>query len=441
MRRRHASPTAPQYPAPILAALTLGLAACATAGPVESTEPSSPSASEAQSTAGAAKPQAEAESKDIKGLFVPAAPVPLALWPEAYRGELVLLEVAAQGTTVQAGEVLARLDARAIDRELAEAEFSLRSAEAAHAGLLERHALAQESAAASMARSREALRRSERNLTDWKQTELAFARRGDQLASAWETARIADQEDELEQLELMYGADELTDATEDLVLMRTRRDLDLSRQRTELSAAQRKFQDEVKRAEDLAKREEALAKQQLELAHLERNLELGARDRELAGEKSSRGVAKQREKLEQLRRDRELFTLRAPTSGVFLHGATDAYLPGSVPRHLKRGDKLSVRSIAAHVAPTSNDAPGGAANAVVIQLAADKAAALQDGARAMVSPAGRTGAKAVPGVLSITPYPEPGKGGSVYRARIELERPLPGVRAGMPATVTLDGAQ
>src|SRR5262245_29301360 len=84
------------------------------------------------STAGA-KPTGEK-----LGVLAPRDAKPLALWPEAYSGSWVVLEVLPHGSVVKQGDVVARCETRAIEDELHRAELELHSAEIAHQGLLER---------------------------------------------------------------------------------------------------------------------------------------------------------------------------------------------------------------------------------------------------------------------------------------------------------------
>jgi hypothetical protein len=135
-----------------------------------------------------------------------------------------------------------------------------------------------------------------------------------------------------------------------------------------------------------------------------------------------------------LQRDRELFVLRAPASGVFLHGDPDDYRPGAVPAPLEPGAKLQARSVVGHVAD-----PRPAAVALELDGAA-AATAAASGDRVEVRPAGRPGAKAIEGRLVIDEYPTPGKAGVVYRSRVELGAPVEGLRTGMPAEVDLSGS-
>ena len=408
------------------------LAACASDG--ERRSATAPKAVAARNAETGAPKQ---DSNELAGRFVPAEPMgaeELTLWPEAYKGELVLTGVVPQGSPVTAGQVLAELDPRAIDRELADAEFELRAAEVAHAGLVEKQTLEEEAGAAALARAHAGLERARTALEGFQTHERDFALRGDELARARERHWVEDQEDELEQLQMMYEADELTDATEDLVLKRTRRDLDLTRQRNALSEDQRTYTENYGRRKTRAEREEAVAKQTLELAHLERNQALAAETRDVARQRSARELEKKRAALARLQRDRERFTLRAPSAGVFLHGDPDDYRPGSVPAALEPGAKLTPRKPMGHVAAPR---PG----AVAVELDAETAARLSSGAAVTVTAAGREDARPLEGRLEFEPYPSAGKAGPVWRGRVALEAAAEGLHTGMAAKVHLGDAK
>lgn len=97
--------------------------------------------------AGAAPAAQAGANEPITGTIAPAASGAVAWRPREYAGEFLVLEARPQGASVARGDLLVRLDTERIDEQVRQAEVDLRSAEIAHAGLLERHALADETAA------------------------------------------------------------------------------------------------------------------------------------------------------------------------------------------------------------------------------------------------------------------------------------------------------
>jgi len=367
---------------------------------------------------GGAKPPGGAAEKF--GVLAPLEPRTIELWPEAYGGSWIALEVLPPGSAVKQGDVIARCDTRAIDDELHRGELELASAEIAHRSLLERGKLDADGAGTALARARAGLERSRRSLASWKEKELAFASRSDTLSKRWEEAGVEDQKDELDQLEKMYQADELVDATEDIVLKRSRRALALTQDQNALSRDRASNHQELELVLQTEQREEEFAAQAESVARLERQQAIDARAREDAAARSADALAEQRARLERLRRDRALFVLAAPADGVLLHGSPEDYRPGKTPARYQRGSQLGTRTVLFQVA-----APG--PSGVAFDVAEGELASFQDGARVEV----RSGDARAGGTVRLDELPRSlGAGEATFEAFATLEEPLAGGRYG-----------
>lgn len=361
----------------------------------------------------------------------PAAAGSVALWPRQFSGEFLVLEALPQGAPVGQGDVLVRLDVERIDEQIRQAELELRSAEVAHAGLLERHALATEAAADELVQARARLDRAGRSLAAFKQQGLEHERRGDELRARYEQQGIEDRVDELAQVEAMYEADELVDATEEIVLKRSRRDLESTRLSNALAADRRALEASVTRPMQLEQREEEVALQQAAVARLVRSQAVDARAREDAAARSVRTLEDRREALARLRADRELFTLRAPGDGVLLYGKADDYRPGGKPPVVERGSRQAVRSDVLLVADPRR-------LAVTFDLSEVQRTGLAPGAVARVRPLSLR--ETLEGTLEIGEFPSSrpaGKDGALFAARALLEPGDHGLSIGMQARVEL----
>ncbi len=403
----------------------------ASAAQAEEAEASSATAEE---PAAPPTPQAPADGDDetakpeLGGVFVPVDFEAVSLWPEAYSGEMLVLEVAPHGSTVAAGDVIARLKTRSIDETIADAERGLVSARIAHEGLRERNAVAEEGAASKLARAEAGLDRARRALEGYETQELAFSARGDELQKQRSEAWIADQVDELEQLEAMYEADELTDATEEIVLKRSRRDLALSRASSELSKDQRAYKVDHTQPLTRESKREDVARKTEELAHLRRTQAVDAEGRKDGFTRSEAELAKKVLRLERLKRDRELLTVKAPRAGVVLHGSLRALRAGGAPSHVRRGRQLAKRADVFLVADPEQ-------LAVAVDVSESNRATFGDGTQVVVKPVG--GDAKLIGTLSVGAYPAGAKAGeSTFEGTVELADPVPGVVAGMHAKVS-----
>jgi hypothetical protein len=410
--------------APLVLSLALLGAACSS-----TQAPSSSSGAAANGSAPSA-PQSPA-GEAITGTIAPAAADPLALWPREYTGEFLVLEALPQGASVAQGDVLVRLDSQRIEEQIRQAELELRSAEIAHAGLLERHALAAEAAADELAQARARLDRAQRALAAHKARELEFTRRGDELRARMEQQGIDDRVDELAQVEAMYEADELVDATEEIVLKRSRRDLESARLSNALSSDRRDFEAQVSRPMQLEQREEEVSMQQAAVARLLRSQALDARAREDAAARSGVVLEDKRADLQALRGDLELFVLRAPADGVLLYGTLDDYRPGAKPPVVQRGSRLAARSDVALVADPRR-------LAVAFDLGEARRAGLTQGASVRVQPLSLD--EALQGELALDTFPASrpaGKDGALFGARALLAPGDHGLLFGMQAKVEL----
>src|SRR6185436_17081035 len=134
--------------------------------------------------------------------------------------------------------------------------------------------------------------------------ELAFEQRSQDLSRRYQQANLEDQTDELDQLEKMYKGDELVDATEDIVLKRSRRGLALTKDGNALASERTKHHEEFELVLERERREEELRAQTESVARLERQQELEARARADAERRSAAALAEQKEKFARLQRDR-----------------------------------------------------------------------------------------------------------------------------------------
>lgn len=281
---------------------------------------------------------------ETRGVLAPLDGTVLSIWPEEYAGSWLVLEVLPQGAEVAAGDVVARFEARAIDDDLHRRELEQASSVLAHQALLERDQLESEAARTALARAGAALDRARRALAGWQQDELAFQRRSEELSRSYQDANVEDQTDELDQLQKMYQGDELVDATEDIVLKRSRRALALTQQQNQLARDRADYRQRLELELEGEQRAEEVLAQSESLARLERQQALDARARADGELRSADALARQEAELARLRRDRAHFELRAPCAGRLLHGGPRDYRPGHTPPRHERGSPLSPRA-------------------------------------------------------------------------------------------------
>jgi len=383
-----------------------------------------------QTTAAAAPKQPPSPTTERSGVFAPASSVAVSFWPDAYAGELLLTEVMPQGSVVKEGDVVARLETRSIDEQVHQAELEATSAAVRNAGVVERNKIDDEAAASALDLTKSALERTRRSLEGWTSKEIPFAKRGDEIGKKNEDANIDDQKDELAQLEKMYKADELVDATEEIVLKRAQRRLAISQDAIGLSGDRRKYRVDFDEAMQTEVKREAVRSQEQALDRLVRSQTIERRAREDALARSKDALDQQNQRLERLRRDREKFAIRAPRAGVLLHGKEKDYRPGRTPARYERGNSLTGRTDVFLVADPE-------AVAVALDIPESMLKEAGEGAAVEVQSVAMP-AQSSAGKLHLETYPSAKPGDeNGYEATVKLDHSISGVLFGMRAKVRL----
>lgn len=413
------SPTHPRVLVPLLA---LGVLACKSTHAPATAPATTPPATRDE-------PTSAKKGFDKVGVLAPVGASAISLWPEAYSGSFVVLDVRPTGSSVEAGDVIAQLDTRAIDEEIRRAEAELRSKELALAQQRARNELDESSAQRALKNATAALDRAKRALDGYKEKELAFGKRQDELQKRYEQANLDDQRDELDQLEKMYKADELVDATEDIVIKRSRRGLENTRLGNELSRDRARYREELEQALQLESRTEEFQNRTADLAKLQATQTLERESRVDAETRAVEAAKEARTRLERLRRDRELFEIDAPRAGVLLHGALRDWRPGKAPARFDRGSALTPRTDVFLVADPSP-------TAVALDVTDAEAARLAASARVHVALLAAPDA-VVGGEIAVDGYARNlSTNEAQLEATVRASGPIPGGRYGQRAKVT-----
>jgi HlyD family secretion protein len=260
---------------------------------------------------------------DKPGVFVPAEPTEVRIWPEAYGDVLQVLEVVPVGTVVKQGDVLLRVDPRKIDEQIKGGEVELRATEQRLADVQDEMTQLGSDLPADVARAEKDLDLAEKRLRGYKDVELPLVEDETQLTRRHYEAGIDNATDELNQLGKMYKQDELTEETEELVLKRSKRDLDIQKNGYDLFKRRRDYSLEYEIPSRLEGMKNEVTDRAKGLERLRRSMASRTVMKEVEVTRARRELERQRDQLEKLRRDRELFTLRAPAAGIVFHGGAD----------------------------------------------------------------------------------------------------------------------
>ncbi|MBK1835359.1 hypothetical protein [Roseibacillus ishigakijimensis] len=277
----------------------------------------------------------------IKGTLVPTKCQTLSLAPAHWKS-FPVVSVPAHGSTLQAGEPLLTLDPEGIDRNLVEQEAAVKSAELKLAianreltELQQKNTLALEAAKLKMEHAEGDL--------DYHQ-KVGLPAKKEDLAQSLQKYKdaLTYQQEELDQLQKMYEEDDLTEETEEIILVRQRarvRDAQDNLQDFERSS-QRELA--VGLARDLANRQAQVEQARIDYATAKLNLERTYELKKLEVAKQERELAQARVQLEETRADRALFEPVADFEGVLFYGEfkDGSWQKGKTGDFLKPGGSL-----------------------------------------------------------------------------------------------------
>jgi hypothetical protein len=352
---------------------------------------------------------------DRDGTFVPADAAELRLDLDNYRGELNVTDVLPHGSFVNEGDVVLRLETTAIDQRLEEERMAVARAEMALRHTEEGARLRAEADAEALARAETASARAAKRLRGYRDHEKRMEDESERLQIQQREHGLENRKDELDQLEKMYSEDELVDATEEIVLKRSRRDFAQAQAFRDLSEQRRVYDKEwyyAWREEDYVVEAENKAR---ELERLKKNQAMGREKSDAELEDKRFALAQQKRKFDELKRDREKFAVRSPRRGILLHGAPDDAPWG----RLEKGSQLKNRAVFACVGdPKKLKVATTIPEADVLKL--------KTGTAVEVVPTAAEDAKMV-GRLEVEYLPEKG---NVYKATVQLGQVDQRVRPG-----------
>jgi multidrug resistance efflux pump len=254
-----------------------------------------------------------------EGVFEAVRMAPVLVHPEAITPPEVERAVA-HGQRVKKGATLIWLDTRKLDEEVRVAEDAVKMSQLALRDGEAELKLLQESESLDLQAARKANERAQDELEYFLAVREPRARKSADVSLRNARFQLEYAQEELNQLEKMYEADDLTEETEEIILKRARRAVESSRHslgsseiahdRTlnrELPREREQLQETAQRAQlawDQArvKLTNTLPRKQLEVATLRRDHEKAA------------------EKLSKVKRDRAAVQVRSPIDGVVYYG-------------------------------------------------------------------------------------------------------------------------
>jgi len=258
------------------------------------------------------------------GDFIPAKPVVLKFWPEAYEDTLRIKDIVKNGKVVKKGDVLLRFEKKPLEDLIRNKELDLKAARLKLEDARMVLTMLGVEMELALAAAESKLKWARKNRDGYIQIELPLSEDQHQHNRQSSVDRIQDQKEEIEQLGKMYSEDELTEETEEIVLRRAKRRLDRTIKGLDLSDRRRKHTVETQPPRKLDETELDVRSNE----HAVKKFQVTQRNqkelKEIEVRKTDIEVEKQATKLEKLRKDLEESVIYAPSEGIVLHGKADA---------------------------------------------------------------------------------------------------------------------
>ena len=238
------------------------------------------------------------------------------LIPQEYKGAFEVTEVLRRSGRVKKGDVLLRLEGEALNNEIIAAQMAFDHAKKRlQIAVDEKRILAE---ANDMKRQQVQKNRenAEKELVIWEKYESPGMLKGAELNLKQREFGLADQKQELDQLESMYSGTHLATETKDIVLERARRGVMMSEAWLTLSVNSELVTREFRHAIQDRNVRDGLRMAQQEEAHTHVNLAAAEERKSMELEAATQALADAEKRLARLQQDKALLTVVAPADGV-----------------------------------------------------------------------------------------------------------------------------
>jgi len=252
-------------------------------------------------------------------VLVPAEFVELAVHPEAYEGELRVVEAVPHGAQVRRGDVILRLDDEKARDLLRTAEWARRTAERTLVDTRARREEFEADSERDIARAEMDLDLAEKSLKGFNEVSRPLDKEEYEAGERSHKYRIEDEEDELAQLGKMYKEDQLTEETEEIVLKRAKRRIDELKKQLTFYVQRHGFAEAFMVPVQSATLENAVKDKRKALREVRRARESAKILGQVEIEKLEAELESADRRAKRLHADLDQLSLKAPYDGVALH--------------------------------------------------------------------------------------------------------------------------
>jgi HlyD family secretion protein len=285
-------------------------------------------------------------SLDFKGVFEPVQPFEVRIHPRRYHDDFIITHIVAPGTKVSKGDLLLELDTDKIDTAIAAAQNDLNIAEANLTKAQADVRLGRQADAQSMSTAKEQLVDSQTTLKRWDDIDSSIALLASSMQSRISDYYVNNDVDELNELKKMYKSEDLTNETADIVMKRAIRVLELQKLLAKTAHAGTDRYADFEAAIQREQLADGAAQQSISVAQLNAAQIQSSDLRQTSLVTAQAAVDDARKNLDQLGRDRELFSIASEIDGVVVYGSfrQKAWKPIE-PDQLAPGEKVQADQI------------------------------------------------------------------------------------------------
>ena len=269
--------------------------------------------------------------------------IEVSIRPAAWSSPLVVDRAIDLGTPVKKGDILVEFDHDKIDKAIDDAEVENAIGDLALKQAEEEVPILEKTLPVDLASALRAKTRADEDLKKFLEVDRAHSERNAQFMVKRSVEFLEYAKEELRQLEKMYRSKDLTEETEEIILRRQRFQVESG----EFSLKDAQLRRDQTLNVDLPRQEqhvrENAAKLTIDLEKARTLLPLNLNQKRVSLAKLRHDHAKSVEKLADLRRDRDKFTVHSPADGLVYYGRCERgqWSPAAMAPKLRKGGTIA----------------------------------------------------------------------------------------------------
>src|SRR5262249_30391925 len=259
----------------------------------------------------------------LSGVFEAPRMSEVSIRPKAWTSPLVVDRAIEHGTPVKKGDILVELDREGIDKAIGDAEVENSLTELALKQAAEELPILEKGLPVDLAAAERSRTQAEQDLKRFLEIDRPHSVKSAEFSVKRATESLEYAKEELRQLEKMYRSKDLTEETEEIILRRQRFQVEAG----EFLLREAELRGEQTLKIDLPRQEqrtrEGAIRSSIDLEKARAMLPLNLNQKRLNLAKLEHDRARGTEKLADLRHDRDVMTIHAPTDGLVYYGQGD----------------------------------------------------------------------------------------------------------------------